>query len=194
MSASDIFSTSRPWSRMWPPAIAAARGSRRITAMAVIDLPEPLSPTSPTTCASSTSRETRSTTRARPRNTSRSMDRSSMLRSGKAAGILSSGGVGVENVAHGVTDQIQGQHDKHYHDTRQNCEPPGSGHHECSPFARNRAQLWSRRPDADADKAEASRVEDRPGREQAGLNQYRRQRVGQHMEEHDPPARCADRA
>src|SRR5512139_2313976 len=87
-------------------------------------LPEPDSPTMPSTSPSSTLNDTPSTARSRPCDDGNSTTRLSI----SITAITSPLQLGIERVAQAVAEEVEGQHGDQDHDAGEGDDPPGAQH------------------------------------------------------------------
>src|SRR5215207_5201463 len=111
------------WKRICPESIRPGCGMIRRTECAVIDLPQPLSPTTPSTSPRRMVRSTPSTARTVPsssgKDTRKSLISNSTLLS-KSHNLLA--GIRISRVAHTITDETECHH--RYDHERNGCEEP----------------------------------------------------------------------
>ena len=175
-------------SRSWPSKASRSavtrpgQGSRPITASMATLLPEPVSPTMPTTSPASTVRSTPSTAWSGPRAVPELDREVADLEQRHGAQLLQ---LGVERVAQAVAEQVEGQHGDQDGEAREGHHPPGA-QHELARVGQHRAPFRRRRLGAEAEEAQCRGVEDRGGEAERRLHDQRRQAVRQHGLEHQP--------
>src|SRR5882724_1871826 len=143
---------------MRPERIRAPRGSSPSTESAVIVLPLPDSPISPTISPARTSRSIRSTTRATPRREANSMLRSAIARAAgrsplRRCPLMSVAQMRVEEVAQAVAQEIKSQDADEHRQARHDAEPGILGH-EAAAGAEHVAPGRLRRLSAEAEEAQ----------------------------------------
>src|SRR5215468_1808434 len=154
-----------------------------IAANAVTLLPEPDSPTQPTTSPASTDKSTPSTAIsgcASLPNSTRSFSISS-----SAISVLSSLELGIECVAQSVAHQIEGKHGDQDGEPRE-CDHPWGPLNELQRSRKHRAPLGRGRLRAQTEKTKGSGVQDRTGETEGCLHDERCRAVRQNGVEHEP--------
>src|SRR4051812_35593255 len=126
-----------PFSRISPPAMRPGGSISPITAVPVIDLPAPDSPTTPSTSPGAMSKDTPSIAVKRPRRLRNWTLRSRTLRVGS---VIPSPQLRVEGVAQPVAQQVDRQGQDRQGQAREDGDPPFAGEQEAVADADQRAQ------------------------------------------------------
>src|SRR5687768_16902994 len=123
-SSSGRLSMRRPASDTAPPAIRPGGSIRPTTAMPVIDLPAPDSPTTPSTSPGASENETPSTTVSTPCRVANSTRRSATSSTlGAPPPPLPESGI--ERITQPVAEDIEGEYQRDQGDAGEHRDPPG---------------------------------------------------------------------
>ena len=174
--------------RSWPSkamtsaSILAVNGSSPITASIATDLPEPDSPTIASTSSRSTATSTPSTALKAPWRVAKETREIADFEQGhgQLRRIF-----GIERVAQAVAGQVDRDDGDQDREAGQR-DDPGIGADEFAGIGEHRAPFRRRRLRAEAEKAEARRLQDGVGDAERGLHDQRREAIGQHGREHQP--------
>ena len=168
--------SSSPSSWMLPLTVAPTVCERPSTASVVIDLPEPLSPASPTISPASTSSSASSTTGRVP---------NAICRSRIGSFIAGTSAPRVEQVAQAVTEQVEGERGQQDRDPGEGHEPP-LGREVGLALRHHQPPLGRRVLGAEAEERQRRGGQDHPADVERDLDDERRDRVRQDVAEHDP--------
>ncbi len=178
--------------RMLPPAIAAPRRVWPSSARPTVVLPEPDSPTRPSTSPGAIVNETSSTM-------SISVSRSTMRRPSTATAGLDGAhsaarprSMPMAARASAVADEARADREHRDRDDRQH-DAPRLGDQRELVLVDHRAPVGAVRVGREAEEGERRDQPDRVRQPQARLDHQRREDVGQDLAEQDPPARDAER-
>src|SRR5712692_2038906 len=188
IDSSDSLTRFRPLNRISPLTILPLYGSRRMTASAVVVLPQPLSPARPSASPSPRSNETPWTARTVPAWVVYSMKRS--LTSSRPS--LPPPEARVQDLIEGVSEQVEAEHEEDDAQTRDD-EPPR--------VIEDRVVLDRLRDDAspahgvgrpEAEEREDALRQDRDGDREDRVREDQGERVRKDVSDQDPRARGAD--
>src|SRR5882724_6908951 len=181
ISRSDNCRRSLPWKRTEPAILPGGSGMSRISDIAVTDLPQPDSPTMASVSPSSIWKETPSTARLIPSGVRKWVCR---FWTSSNAILQAFGHAGIERVTQAVAEQVDGEHG--------DGQERGGKEHDVGLYLPQRPALGhdvapgrngGRR--AGADEGEDGLHDHGAGADVSGLDQHRRQRVGQDMAQDD---------
>ena len=178
---------SRPWKRISPPPMRATPAGRMPRmARASVVLPQPLSPTSPTTSPAAMSRLIPSSTRATPRSVANShpqVPHAEQLSHRRSAWLRRM--PRIEHVAQAVAQQVEAHDGEEDGQARRRRVPPGVGQ-ELARLGDRPAPLRRRRRRAEPEEAERGRGQDGEAHADRGAHDDGRGDVGQHVQGHQP--------
>src|SRR5690348_14011094 len=191
-TAGSCFRRSVPRKRTSPPRIRAAPSGRtpRIARASVV-LPQPLSPTSPTTSPAAISRLIPSSTWAGPRSVAKSTRSPRTASSSAIAGPRPPAQPRVEHVAQAVAEQVEAHHGEEDGQARRRRVPPCI-RQEFAGFRDGPAPLRGGRRGSEPEEAERGRGQDGEAHADGGPHDDRRGDVGQHVQHGEPPGRGAE--
>src|SRR5207247_10101088 len=191
ISSSERSARSRPLNRMRPPAIRLARGSNRMIESAVIDLPEPDSPTMPSVSPASTVSDTWSTARISP--CFNAMCVCTFSSSRRWVTRTSGPEPWIQRVAQGVAEQVEAVHRDRDRGPRHDGQP-GVVRQECGTRADHLAPIRRRELGAEAKERKCGLGEDRKAGRKRHLDDHRVQQVGDEVADDEAERVGAKRA
>src|SRR5580765_8962960 len=172
---------------MRPLTMRAGGRNRRRMAIALTDLPEPDSPTRPTTSPAAMLSAAPSTAWTTPSSVSKWTVRSSMVRRSVTRRPSHALHSRIQHVAQRVADQVEREHRGHDGHAGEEEDPPLPGDDVPGALGGHRPPLARRRPDAEADIRERGDREDGEAHGQCRLDDDGRKAIGQQVVEDDAP-------
>src|SRR5436305_7609152 len=206
-SRSDRLNRSRPSNDSLSAVTRPGNGTRPIRASIPTLLPEPDSPTIPSTSPLSSARLTPSTARNSPLREGNDTERFLISRSGMEGSLVIAHDLirkpvstfrdhalalqlGIERVAQPVAEKVERQHRHQDRNARQRHHPPGA-QHEFARIRQHGPPFGQRRLCAEPEKSERRRIEYRGGNPKRRLHDQWRGAIRQHLLEHQAqPARA----